>query len=130
MADKKISEFPLAVQLSAGDTFPIIQSLANAQATLGQLRLFVRQPTVVSVISSAIPDGTTLIRVSGDCQLMAGTTEGLEITIVSTAAGRIFSTDLLLGGFTFAAANASLKLIWVSGSWIVLGSNGMVPGII
>ena len=130
MADKKISEFAQLTVLTAVDTIPVIHVGANYKATLGQFKDFVKTNTVIAVATGAIAPGTAIVKISGLCTLLPGLVEGSELTMVTTATGKITGMGILpQNGFTFTAA-ASLKVIWIGSSWIVLSSNGMTPGIV
>ncbi len=130
MADKKISEFAFTNALAAVDTIPVVQAGVNKQATLGQFNAFLSLPTVATVTSGAIPQTFTVVKVSGNCTLAVGTVEGKELTIVTTANGKIISIGLLpQDGFTFTSG-ATLKLIWCNSVWNIISSVGMTTGIV
>lgn len=132
LADKKISDFPMVLIPAAGDTIPVLQSSANKQLTLGQLKSFINQP-VVAVVSAADivqNSNTTVVKISGICNLQPGSVEGAEITVFSTAPGKIIAVGLLpLDGFTYAAG-ANARFIWINATWLVLSQSGMTAGIL
>lgn len=131
MADKKISDFAFVTALAAVDTIPVVQALTNKQATLGQFNAFLALPTVSTVVSGVIPQTFKVVKIAGNCSLAAGTVEGTEFTLVSTAIGTVVAPGLLpLGGLLFTGAGATAKLIWANGYWNIISVNNMTFGVV
>jgi hypothetical protein len=119
MADKKISQFPVATTISAVDIVPIVSGAVNKIATIGVICLNlpnigntgITKNTVNNVVSTAIPLTKTIITIDGNIvpyTLGAGA-DGQEVVLVA------------LGDCTVLPINADFTSIGMaSGSSIVL----------
>jgi hypothetical protein len=119
MADKKISQFPVATTISAVDIVPIVSGAVNKIVTIGVICLNlpnigntgITKNTVNNVVSTAIPLTKTIITIDGNIvpyTLGAGA-DGQEVVIVA------------LGDCTVLPINADFTSIGMaSGSSIVL----------
>jgi hypothetical protein len=119
MADKKISQFPVATTISAVDIVPIVSGAVNKIVTIGVICLNlpnigntgITKNTVNNVVSTAIPLTKTIITIDGNIvpyTLGAGA-DGQEVVLVA------------LGDCTVLPINADFTSIGMaSGSSIVL----------
>jgi len=134
MADTKISEFTSATSISAIDVLPIVQTVGNRKATIGQIKTFANTVAVATVAAgniNLVQQTINVVSVSGACTLAAATSDGTEVKIVSSGAGKITSIGLLPSdGYTFSGAGGVLNVIWLNGVWNVVTVNNMTLGII
>jgi hypothetical protein len=121
MADTKISAFIPATTVALVNIVPIVQSGANKSATLGQLKSLTNLPLMGVTTATAVSLSFDVVSISGACTVPAGT-NGAKITLVSTDAGSVTGAGI---SFTFAAAGATISLIWLNAKWNVLSAFGM-----
>lgn len=130
MADTKISEFASVTGVLATDIVPVVQDSLNKKATAGQLRTYITAPIVSAIVAAAVPLTSTVVELSGNCTLAAGS-GNQELKFITTGAGKLSSVGLLPSdGFTFGGAGCTLAVIWSSAKWNILSVNGMTSGII
>jgi hypothetical protein len=122
--DKKISELPVAVTVSAVDVIPIVASNINRKVSIGTLIAAAKAPVVSNLVPTvtgvyAIPltsSSATIIQVpGGGSYTLADGVDGQNITIFA-----ISPTTVAFNAQTATfATNGLLELIFLNSDWQV-----------
>lgn len=132
--DSKLSQYPVATMLQAGDLIPIVRSGANFVITAGVASL--NQPNVGNAgitknavntpTTGVIPVTATLVSLPNTifAYTLAGGSPGQELKIVAPSAGTYTVTTGVGADFTSAVftLGSSLSLVFVGTKWIVTAS--------
>lgn len=135
MADKKISEFPVASTVLATDVLPIVSAGANKGITAGVFALNlpnfgnkgITKNTPVAPSTAAIPLTATVVKLPiGATYTLAAGQDGQELLIVALSVGSTVTTT----GSTFASASFTngglLQLIFITGiGWKSIVTSGV-----